>query len=327
MVVTAIDSVTGGGTMVEVSQATKRFGAVTALQAVSVSVRDGEILGLLGPNGAGKTTLLNLLTGQIAADGGVIRVAGFDVRPHPREVRQLIGLVPQELAIYPDVSARENVAFFGRLYGLWGSPLREAVSAALEFVELHNVGKRQAKTFSGGMKRRLNIACGIVHSPKLILMDEPTVGIDPQSRDHILRSVERLNRNGSTIIYTSHYMEEVQRICPRIAILDHGRIIADGSLRDLTSLVKDATTTVVTLKESAQIDENELLSIPGVRAASKSDYRVTITSDADAYNIDRILEYFTSRNVVLRGVTMDEPSLETVFLGLTGRTLRDGVAS
>jgi linearmycin/streptolysin S transport system ATP-binding protein len=313
--------------MVEISEVTRRFGDITAVQAVSLSVGDGEIFGLLGPNGAGKTTLLNLLTGQLSPDGGEVRIGDFDVRRQTQDVRRIIGLVPQDLAIYPDVSARENVAFFGRLYGLWGKPLHEAVAAALEFVGLSDVGKRLPKTYSGGMRRRLNIACGIVHSPRLVLMDEPTVGIDPQSRDHILRSVEQLNRDGSTIIYTSHYMEEVERICSRIAILDHGKVIADGSLRDLTSLVHDTTTAVVTLREPVAIEEDALLGIEGVRTVAVSEYKVTVTSDTDAYNFDRVLHYFTSRNIALRGVTMDEPSLETVFLSLTGRTLRDGAPS
>jgi ABC-2 type transport system ATP-binding protein len=310
--------------MVEASEVTRRFGSVTAVQSVTLTVGEGEIFGLLGPNGAGKTTFLNLITGQLAADSGTIHVDGLDVSRKTLEVRRLIGLIPQDLAIYPDVSAQENVAFFGRLYGLWGKPLRKAVEASLEFVGLQDAARKLPKTFSGGMKRRLNIACGIVHSPRLVLMDEPTVGIDPQSRHHILRSVEQLNRDGSTIIYTSHYMEEVERICSRIAILDHGRVIAEGTLHELTKLVRDATTIVITLKEPAAIAEEELLSIEGVRSVSVTDSTINVTSDSNVYNIDAILSYFMTNKIVLRGVAMDEPSLETVFLSLTGRTLRDG---
>ncbi|MFW5742095.1 MAG: ABC transporter ATP-binding protein [Spirochaetota bacterium] len=313
--------------MIHIENLTKRFADVVALQSVGLSVREGEIFGLLGPNGAGKTTLLNVLTGLVSPDDGVVQIDGRNAASHSLEVRRAIGYVPQEVAIYPDVSARDNVAFFGRLYGLSGGELKRAVDNALDFVGLADAAGRDPRVFSGGMKRRLNIACGIVHSPRLILLDEPTVGIDPQSRNHILTSVEELNRSGCTVVYTSHYMEEVERICSTIAILDHGKVIANGSLYELTSLITDANTYVFTLKNPAQIDEEALRAVNGVKTVAARDHQVTVTTELETYNIDELVTFFTSRGIILRGVSMDRPSLETVFLHLTGRTLRDEVAS
>ena len=216
-------------TIVKLDQVTKKFGDVTAVDKVSLEIEEGEIFGLLGPNGAGKSTAINMITGLLTPDGGSISIFDKDVRKDRMVTKSYVGIVPQDVAIYEDLTSLENVKFFAGLYGLRGKELEAAALEALEFTGLSEKKNQFPKSFSGGMKRRLNIACAIAHKPKLIIMDEPTVGIDPQSRNHILQSVKKLNETGSTIIYTSHYMEEVEEICTRIAIMDHGKVIALGT--------------------------------------------------------------------------------------------------
>jgi ABC-2 type transport system ATP-binding protein len=290
---------------------------------LNLEINEGEIFGLLGPNGAGKSTTIKMMCGLLAPDQGEIRIGGESVRRNPIEIKRRIGVVPQELAIYEDLSARENVTFFAKLYGLKGKVLEERVEEALGFVGLLDRQKDKPSAYSGGMKRRLNIACAITHRPKLIIMDEPTVGIDPQSRNHILESVKTLNKMGSTIIYTTHYMEEVEAICSRVGIMDHGRLIASGTKEQL-------------IRQLAR-EEKVVIGTGGVNAAAVDELRghsrvekVVVEGDelavylpSSSSYLQDILFILSKHEVAIQTLNRIEPNLETVFLALTGRTLRD----
>lgn len=310
--------------IVKMEQVIKKFGDVTAVDKVSLEIEEGEIFGLLGPNGAGKSTAINMITGLLTIDKGSISIYGKDVRKDKMTTKSYVGIVPQDIAIYEDLTSLENVKFFASLYGLRGKMLEEAALEALEFTGLSEKKNQFPKSFSGGMKRRLNIACAIAHKPKLIIMDEPTVGIDPQSRNHILQSVKKLNEMGSTIIYTSHYMEEVEEICTRIAIMDHGKVIALGTCPELENMINDRGVVVVTINEPAsKVDENSLREIPGVENVDIGENTVKITSAKEVTNLDKIIQYFIKNRFTIKSVESKTPDLETVFLSLTGRKLRD----
>lgn len=309
--------------VLEIRGLTKKFGDFIAVDNMSLTIREGEIFGFLGSNGAGKSTTINMISSLLRPTSGEIRILEKDIMKHSRFAKMNLGVVPQDLAIYGDMTAYENVSFFAGLYGLRGAELKERTEEALMFVGLSDKAKSFPKNFSGGMKRRLNIACAIAHKPKLIIMDEPTVGIDPQSRNYILTSVRKLNESGCTIIYTSHYMEEVEEICSRIAIVDHGKIIAEGTKEQLKSTVTDVKDIRIELK-SAQGGESEgLKAIPGVRNALQDEQVIRIQSDAAVDNLNRILKQLMDNGKEIRAVEEQEPNLETVFLTLTGRNLRD----
>ncbi|MDI9500153.1 MAG: ABC transporter ATP-binding protein [Acetivibrionales bacterium] len=311
-------------TIVKMDQVTKKFGDVTAVDRVSLEIREGEIFGLLGPNGAGKSTAINMITGLLTIDKGSISILGSDVRRDKMTAKSYVGIVPQDIAIYEDLTSLENVKFFASLYGLGGKELEAAALEALEFTGLSEKKKEFPKSFSGGMKRRLNIACAIAHKPRLIIMDEPTVGIDPQSRNHILQSVKQLNKQGSTIIYTSHYMEEVEEICTRIAIMDHGKVIALGTCRELENMVNDKDVVVVTVSDPvSKVNEKSIREIPGVENVAVGENTIKITSAKEVTNLDRIIQYFIKNSFTIKSVESKTPDLETVFLSLTGRKLRD----
>ncbi|SFJ04722.1 ABC-2 type transport system ATP-binding protein [Paenibacillus sp. UNC496MF] len=302
---------------------TKKFGDFVAVDNISLKVREGEIFGFLGANGAGKSTTINMICTLLQPSGGEIRILDRDIKAQPRFAKQSLGIVPQDLAIYEDLTAYENVSFFAGLYGLRGGRLKERSEEALAFVGLADKAKSYPKNFSGGMKRRLNIACAIAHKPKLIIMDEPTVGIDPQSRNYILASVRKLNESGCTIIYTSHYMEEVEEICSRIAIVDHGKIIAEGTKEQLTATITDTKDIVIELKSAAGGEGETLAGLPGVRKVSQEENVIRVHSDASVDNLNRILKRLMDGESEIRTVEEREPNLETVFLTLTGRNLRD----
>ncbi|MDT8978682.1 ABC transporter ATP-binding protein [Paenibacillus sp. chi10] len=309
--------------VLEIRGLTKKFGDFIAVDNMSLSIREGEIFGFLGSNGAGKSTTINMVSSLLRPTNGEIWILEKDIMKHSRFAKLNLGVVPQDLAIYEDMTAYENVSFFAGLYGLRGTELKERTEEALTFVGLGDKAKSFPKNFSGGMKRRLNIACAIAHKPKLIIMDEPTVGIDPQSRNYILTSVRKLNESGCTIIYTSHYMEEVEEICSRIAIVDHGKIIAEGTKEQLKSTVTDVKDIRIELK-SAQGGESEgLKTIPGVRNVLQDEQVIRIQSDAAVDNLNRILKQLMDNGKEIRAVEEQEPNLETVFLTLTGRNLRD----
>jgi ABC-2 type transport system ATP-binding protein len=309
--------------IVEIKNLEKHFGDVTAVDGISLNVREGEIYGLLGPNGAGKSTTINILCGLLHKDKGDINVFGKEHKKNLQVIKKDIGIVPQEIAIYEDLKAKENVQFFASLYGLKGRALTESVEEALRFVGLEDRMKEYPKNFSGGMKRRLNIACAIAHKPKLIIMDEPTVGIDPQSRNHILNSVQTLNRKGSTVIYTTHYMEEVESIATMVGIIDHGRLIAEGTCDELQNLVSDHKTIVIetTVVEDKHIDH--ITNIKGVREVSQEENRLTIDCMKDSNCVGEISCYLGDQNYNIKNISMEGVNLETTFLSLTGRSLRD----
>lgn len=311
--------------LVAFREVVKKYDTVLTVNHLTFTIGEGEIFGLLGPNGAGKSTTIHMLSGLLDPSGGDILVDGFSIRKQPIEVKKRIGLVPQELAIYETLTARENVTFFAKLYGLKGSLLRERVDEALQFVGLLERAKDKPSTFSGGMKRRLNIACAIMHRPKLIIMDEPTVGIDPQSRNHILESVKALNKMGSTVIYTSHYMEEVEAICTRIGILDQGKLIAVGTKDELKRQSGQQEKLVFEIDrhlESAIMEMNEH---PGVQQLDVRDQGLTLeVSIKESPSILQDLLFILQKHDIhLRTLTRVEPNLESLFLQMTGRTLRD----
>jgi len=309
--------------LIQMNHVVKRYGSRVSVDHLQLRIEEGEVFGLLGPNGAGKSTTIKMLSGLLAIDHGEMIVDGLSVAKDPIGVKRRIGLVPQDLAIYENLSARENVTFFARLYGLRGALLKERVDEALEFVGLKERQKEKPGSFSGGMKRRLNIACAIMHHPKVIIMDEPTVGIDPQSRNHILESVRRLNEMGSTIIYTSHYMEEVAALSTRIGIIDQGRLIACGTQEELRAKVGKDEQIVIRAGQLSEPAVAELRRHPGIKQAIvNEDTLELLTASAQAYLQD-ILFVLARHQVKIQSLTQIEPDLETLFLSLTGRTLRD----
>ncbi|MED4403099.1 ABC transporter ATP-binding protein [Metabacillus fastidiosus] len=311
--------------VLQLTNLTKKFGSFIAVDNLSLTIKEGEIFGFLGSNGAGKSTTINMIASLLKMTEGDITVLGKDINKDRKYAKLNIGLVPQDIAIYEDLTAYENVRFFAGLYGLRGSELNERVREALKFVGLTDRQKSYPKDFSGGMKRRLNIACAIAHRPKLIIMDEPTVGIDPQSRNHILESVKELNRMGCTIIYTSHYMEEVEEVCTKIAIMDHGKIIAEGTKEQLKSIITDTKDMMIELRSLENIDLEQLKDITGIRAiqADEDTSTIKINSELEVNNFNNIIQYFISNDIEIRSLEENAPSLETVFLTLTGRNLRD----
>nr|WP_154893981.1 ABC transporter ATP-binding protein [Paenibacillus xylanexedens] len=309
--------------VLEIKQLTKKFGDFIAVDNITMSVKEGEIFGFLGANGAGKSTAINMIASLLRITKGEIEVLGKSIAKHGKFAKMNIGIVPQEMAIYEDMTAYENVHFFAGLYGLRGAELKERVIEALAFVGLGDKHKSYPKNFSGGMKRRLNIACAIAHRPKLLIMDEPTVGIDPQSRNYILGSVKKLNELGSTIIYTSHYMEEVEEICTRIAIIDHGKIIAEGTKGQLKAIITNQKNIGIEVRSAENLNKNKLEGIAGVNRVEVEDRIVKITSDSEVNNLNRIIQQLMADDIEIRSVEENEPSLETVFLTLTGRSLRD----
>jgi ABC-2 type transport system ATP-binding protein len=309
--------------VLEIKQLTKKFGDFVAVDNISMSVKEGEIFGFLGANGAGKSTAINMIASLLRVTKGEIEVLGKSIAKHSKFAKMNIGIVPQEMAIYEDMTAYENVHFFAGLYGLRGAELKERVIEALAFVGLGDKHKSYPKNFSGGMKRRLNIACAIAHRPKLLIMDEPTVGIDPQSRNYILGSVKKLNEMGCTIIYTSHYMEEVEEICTRIAIIDHGKIIAEGTKGQLKAIITTQKNIAIEVRSAENLDRIKLEGIIGVNRVEVEDRIVKITSDSEVNNLNRIIQQLMADDVEIRSVEENEPSLEMVFLTLTGRSLRD----
>ncbi|WP_163194158.1 ABC transporter ATP-binding protein [Clostridium thermarum] len=309
--------------IVNINKLTKKFKELVAVDNLSLSIFEGEIYGLLGPNGAGKSTTINIISGLLNKDDGSIEIFEKDMAKHPNEIKRHIGIVPQDLAIYEDLTAYENVSFFASLYGLKGQALKQSVMQALGFVGLTEKAKEFPKQFSGGMKRRLNIACAIAHRPKLIIMDEPTVGIDPQSRNHILHSVKQLNSMGCTVIYTSHYMEEVEEICSRIGIIDHGKLIAEGTKEELKAIITDKNSFSITVDSTDRIKEEEIKAIQGVISVVIEENIIKINSHKEINNLDKVILYLSNKKIAIKNVESKAPDLETVFLTLTGRKLRD----
>ncbi|MBU3090528.1 ABC transporter ATP-binding protein [Clostridium sp. CF011] len=309
--------------IVKIKGLTKKFGDFTAVDNIDFSIKEGEIYGLLGPNGAGKSTIINMICGLITTTKGSIEILGKDNQKNSNNAKRNIGVVPQDIAVYEDLTCLENVKFFASLYGLKGEELKKKAQEALEFVGLSDKAKSMPASFSGGMKRRLNIACAIAHTPKLLIMDEPTVGIDPQSRNHILDSVKKLNERGCTIIYTTHYMEEVEAISTMISIIDHGKVIVTGTKEELKAIVTDKNTVEVTVIDGTVINEEQLKELKGVTNVLINENKVKIDSLKEINNLDKIILYFTDNGIPIKNIENKVPDLETVFLTLTGRKLRD----
>ena len=307
--------------MLEIKKISKEYGNTIAVNDVNLQINKGEIFGILGPNGAGKSTLIGMICGLIKRTSGEIIYEEKERKT--RNWKSNIGVVPQDFALYWDLTAEENVEFFCSLYGFKGKELKERVKRVLNFVGLSDVGNKKASEFSGGMKRRLNIACAISHSPKLIIMDEPTVGIDPQSRNHILKSVLKLRDEGATIIYTSHYMQEIDDICDKIAIIDKGNIIAEGTSEELKNLVGDKRNLNVTIKKEIDGLEEKMLEITGVEKVVCSENQYKISTLKNSNLLTKVIETILTNGGEINNIENSRPTLENVFLALTGKKLRD----
>lgn len=309
--------------VLEVSDVVRRFGDLTAVDGVSFHIAPGETFGLLGPNGAGKTTTISMVAGLIEANAGEVRLMGRQMTPTEVEAKAHIGLVPQDLAVYPELTGRENLMFFGRLQRLGGKELSARVDEVLELIGLTDRGGDATKEYSGGMKRRLNIGIGLLHRPMLLVLDEPTVGVDPQSRNAILESVEALSVEGMAVLYTTHYMEEAERLCDRIAIMDSGRVQAEGSQDELVRLLGELETVRLTGTGDTALVAERLADLPEVEGALHEPHEVTLTVRDASAAVAAIVTGATAAGMSLKDVEISRPDLESVFLHLTGKGLRD----
>lgn len=311
--------------IIELKQVAKHYAEIKAVDGVSFNIRQGEIYGLLGPNGAGKSTTISMIATLLKPTEGEITVRGYSVTKNANQVKKLLGLVPQEIALYPTLTAGENLEFWGKMYGLHGAHLRQRIAEVLEIVGLTTREKNRVETYSGGMKRRINIAVGLLNEPEILIMDEPTVGVDPQSRNHILETVKNLNSRGLTVIYTSHYMEEVEYLCDRIGIMDHGKLIAEGTKDELNCLIGDFQT----LKIQAKGIGDELLTkvsgLRGIHSAKFADEQLEVRAPrGESENIlPELISTLVVHGTKIESVQIVQPNLESVFLHLTGRALRD----
>lgn len=319
--------------LLDVVNLRKSFDSHVAVAGLSFDVREGEVLGLLGPNGAGKTTTMSIIAGLLEPDGGELKYQGQAIQPGADALRRGLGVVPQDLAIYPDLTAVENLTFFGRLYGVTGSRLQSRIDWVLERTALTQQAQRPARTFSGGMKRRLNFAIGLLHEPRLVMLDEPTVGVDPQSRAHLLDCVRELRSDGVSVLYASHYMEEVEAVCDRVAIIDHGQLVASGSLDELLAQVRVSIrlrvpraddVTLTALRDLPMVADIETQTHSG--AETLLILKTSITSSDRATlgeTLQRVLQRLADGQVEVLSVTTQDSNLEQLFLELTGRRLRD----
>ncbi len=316
-------------TIVEVKDLRKQYNppdGVTAVRGVSFAIRQGEIFSLLGPNGAGKSTTISMLSCLLTPTSGDAIIDGHSIRQDPKQVKQVIGVVPQEIALYDTISARENLEFWGKMYGLSGDKLKERVTEVLNIAGLIERANEKVATFSGGMKRRINIAVGLLHNPKVLYMDEPTVGIDPQSRRRILDTVQELNDQGLTVLYTTHYMEEAEELSDRIGIIDHGKLIAVGTQDELTEMIGQYDTVQLDVGESTEANGtlvSHLAGLPGVHQADGEGESVMVQAEDANQVLPRILQTVAEHGRSIRRIEIKEPNLEAVFLHLTGRALRD----
>jgi len=309
--------------MLEATHLTRRFGDRVAVDDVSFRVAPGETYGLLGPNGAGKTTTIRLVCGLLSADSGEVIVAGMPVSSSAPKAKAHIGYVPQDVSLYPDLTARENLTFFGRLYRLRGAELRQRVEEVLDLIDLTDRGADRVESFSGGMKRRLNIGASLLHRPSLLILDEPTVGVDPQSRHAILESIRTLGSAGLAVLYTTHYMEEAERLCDRIGIIDHGRLIAEGTSRELVSQVGEKDRITLSANGSLEAFAEACRLLEGIEHVDVTDTSVQLLARDGRSRLPQVLEAATRVGTAVRSVEVDEPDLEAVFLQLTGTALRE----
>ncbi len=309
--------------VLSVTNLSKRFGDLQAVDDVSFHIGLGETYGLLGPNGAGKSTTISMIAGLLEADNGQVDVNGQTISTRTTDGRSDIGYVPQDIAIYPDLTARENLRFFGELYGLGGAALKARVEEVLALVGLSDRADDRTEDFSGGMKRRLNIGLGLLHSPRLLILDEPTVGVDPQSRNAILESVAQLGREGLSVLYTTHYMEEAERLCDRVAIIDEGRIVTEGTRRELTALVGEKDRIVLKLDGDGTALTDRMKDVAGVSQAAAADHQIEVVCDDAGRCLPLLLQIVAEGGLSVRAIEVEEPDLEAVFLHVTGKALRD----
>lgn len=309
--------------MIQIENLVKRYGGLVALDHLNLNVEEGEIFGLLGPNGSGKTTAINCMLALLKYDKGIIRIFGEEMSPDSYDIKKQIGIVLQNVAVFDELTVYENIDYFCGLYVKDKGKRRKLVEEAIQFVGLEEYTKMRPKKLSGGLLRRLNIACGIAHKPRLIILDEPTVAVDPQSRNRILEGIQKLNREGSTIIYTSHYMEEVEQICTRIAIIDHGRSIAAGTKEELKSMIKTGETVTI---EAAVLEMEQVKGIrllPHVFDVKYEEQVLTVRCTGGKDNLIRILNYLQEEGISFGRVFSELPTLNDVFLEITGKELRD----
>ncbi|MCZ6649729.1 MAG: ABC transporter ATP-binding protein [Acidobacteria bacterium] len=308
--------------MIRVDDLKKTYGQHVAVDGISFQAAKGEIFGLLGPNGAGKTTTISIISGLLEATSGTVTVDGRTMSPTASSVKKVMGVVPQETALYEELTARENLRFWGGLYDMSGSRLKKRVGEVLELIGLIDRSDDAVKTYSGGMKRRLNLGLGLVHEPRLLLLDEPTVGVDPQARLSILDVIREAARNGTTVLYTTHYMQEAEELCQRLAILDHGKILAEGTVDELKKMVGEGEIVTVRGSFTAQQMHQALEGHPHVHAVSLEDHQAMLSVAGDG-GTARLLQDLLGQDLEVNGVNVQPPSLEQVFIKLTGRELRD----
>lgn len=308
---------------IEVQNLQKSFGEFMAVKEANFEVQRGEIFSLLGPNGAGKSTTISMLSCLLAPSGGDACVMGHSVIREPQAVKAAIGVVPQDIALYPDLSARENLTFWGKMYGLRGGALAKRVDEVLEIIQLTDRQKDPVEKFSGGMKRRVNIAAALMHKPAVVIMDEPTVGIDPQSRRHILDNIKELNARGMTVLYTTHYMEEAQELSDHIAIMDQGQVIACGTHADLVRIVGELDRINLTMSGNSENMIADWQATEGVHRVFAEDGHLTILAEDSNLVLPHLFESASRSKVRITSVDIQEPNLEAVFLHLTGKALRD----
>jgi ABC-2 type transport system ATP-binding protein len=312
--------------ILEARELRKQYENVEAVRGINFDIQSGEIFSLLGPNGAGKTTTISMLSCLVEPTKGDATISGHSILKESNAVKKEIGVVPQEIALYPTLTARENLAFWGKMYGLGGSVLKERISEVLEVAGLAKRADQKVETYSGGMKRRINIAVGLLHQPKLLYMDEPTVGIDPQSRRRILDTVMELNKSGLTVLYTTHYMEEAEELSDRIGIIDNGEIIAIGSQQELTRSMGEFETINIRLAED-NLDGSKLTAalnkIKGVDSSSYTDSQLNVQAQDSDAAIGKVIDVINKHKGRILEIKIAEPNLEAVFLHLTGRALRD----
>lgn len=309
--------------LLEVKGLKKSYGSREAVKDVSFTVKKGEVFGLLGPNGAGKSTTLSMVCGLLKPNGGKALVGGWDIGRDGARAKSLIGIVPQEPALYPTLSAKANLRFWGTINGIPSRDLDRAVNDALKMVGLEERGEGKISKFSGGMKRRLNIGAGLIHNPRLIIMDEPTVGIDPQSRNHILETVKKLKEQGVAVIYTSHYVEEVEYLCDRVAIMDKGEIIAEGTLPELLKQGSEFQELSIDLKSWTDDIQECIETLPGVHKAFSLNEKLNIITANAEKVLPLAFETIVGHGAVVSEIKIHKPNLESLFLKLTGKALRD----
>ena len=309
--------------LVDVRNLVKRYGDLLALDHFDLQVVEGEIVGLLGPNGSGKTTAINCILSLLRFDKGTIEVFGQPMRPDAHDIKRQIGLVPQNVAVFDELRVEENVDYFCGLYVRDRKSRRRLVEEAIDFVGLNEFRRFFPRKLSGGLLRRLNIACGIAHKPRLLILDEPTVGVDPQSRNRILEGIRELNRQGTTVVYTSHYMEEVEQLCTRIVIMDKGKTLATGTKEELKAMIDGGESVSVEINFLSPDDLAQIRRLPHVTRAYYTDHRLSVRYDGGEHNLLHLLDFLKARDISFNRVFSEQPTLNDVFLEITGRQLRD----